>query len=186
MLGQTGREGFRSEVMFMRQLSEIQEKNPSMPRPRVSFEDFKGTAMFWISYYELEPNYRKRTKEEMEAEIELIVNCFPSAAWTANAPEPGATDYSHSNVYYVLIGVLPEGGEVRITAMRESLCELVTVSEREVSEEVPDPDLVQNVPKVKLTRTEKIQEWQCNERLQVLTLPGSLKDHVQHGQTLDA
>jgi hypothetical protein len=42
------------------------------------------------------------------------------------------------------------------------VCEAVVVLEHDVVEEVPDPEILKNVPLVKQTVHKKVVEWQCN------------------------
>lgn len=48
---------------------------------------------------------------------------------------------------------------------REEVCERVVVDTREIVEEVPDPEQVAKLPKVKQTRVEEIAEWKCRPLL---------------------
>lgn len=56
--------------------------------------------------------------------------------------------------------------KVYIIARREEVCERVVVDTVEVTEEVPDPEVLATVPKVTVTRTEEIVEWQCRPLLE--------------------
>ena len=56
--------------------------------------------------------------------------------------------------------------KVDILANREEVCERVVVDTVEVVEEVPDPEVLATVPKVTVTRTEEIVEWQCRPLLE--------------------
>lgn len=53
-------------------------------------------------------------------------------------------------------------GKAVAIAARNEVCEKVTVATREVTEEVPDPDLVAKVPTVTRTRTVEDIEWRCH------------------------
>ncbi|NUR80753.1 MAG: hypothetical protein HOQ21_09955 [Dermatophilaceae bacterium] len=54
---------------------------------------------------------------------------------------------------------------VHVYAPREEVCERVVVGTREVTEEVPDPELLAAVPTTTVTRTEEIVEWECRPLL---------------------
>lgn len=56
--------------------------------------------------------------------------------------------------------------KLEILARRTEVCERVVVDTVEVVEEVPDPEVLATVPKVTVTRTEEIVEWQCRPLLE--------------------
>jgi hypothetical protein len=56
--------------------------------------------------------------------------------------------------------------KVDILARRTEVCERVVVDTVEVTEEVPDPEVLATVPKVTVTRTEEVVEWQCRPLLE--------------------
>jgi hypothetical protein len=52
--------------------------------------------------------------------------------------------------------------KLHINARRDEVCERVVVDTREIVEEIPDPEQVAKLPKVKQTRVEEIVEWKCS------------------------
>lgn len=54
---------------------------------------------------------------------------------------------------------------IDLNAHREEVCERIVTGTREVTEQVPDPALLAEVPMVQQTRTEEIIEWQCRPLL---------------------
>lgn len=62
--------------------------------------------------------------------------------------------------------VLGRGGEVLIALIsRSKVCERVVIGEREVTEQVPDPELVKDVPMKTVTRVVEDIEWRCSPML---------------------
>jgi hypothetical protein len=55
--------------------------------------------------------------------------------------------------------------KTKVLAYRDEVCERVVVGTREVTEEIPDPELAAAVPIVTITRTEEVVEWQCKPLL---------------------
>lgn len=51
--------------------------------------------------------------------------------------------------------------KLHINARRDEVCERVVVDTREIVEEIPDPEAVAKLPRVKQTRVEEIVEWKC-------------------------
>lgn len=54
-----------------------------------------------------------------------------------------------------------DGVSVDLQTDRDEVCERVVVDTREIVEEIPDPEAVAKLPKVKQTRVEEIVEWKC-------------------------
>ena len=54
---------------------------------------------------------------------------------------------------------------LHVFAAREEVCERVVVGTREITEEVPDPELLAAVPTVTVTRTEEDVKWECKPLL---------------------
>lgn len=57
------------------------------------------------------------------------------------------------------------GINVHASAHREEVCERVVVGSHEVTEEVPDPEALAAVPKVKRTKTVEQVKWVCSPLL---------------------
>lgn len=53
------------------------------------------------------------------------------------------------------------GVSVDLQTDRDEVCDRVVVDTREIVEEIPDPEAVAKLPKVKQTRVEEIVEWKC-------------------------
>jgi hypothetical protein len=63
--------------------------------------------------------------------------------------------------------------KVQFIADRDDVCERVVTGTREVTEEVPDPEMLAAVPKTTVTRTEEVVEWKCRPLLGEDTTGGS-------------
>lgn len=63
------------------------------------------------------------------------------------------------------------GLRVSVMADRDEVCERVVVGTREITETVPDPELVAAVPTVTVTRTEEIVDWVCHPVLDDRSVP---------------
>jgi hypothetical protein len=57
------------------------------------------------------------------------------------------------------------GFKVQLSAVRDAVCERVVVGMHEVTEEVPDPEVLATVPVVKVTRTVEDVRWECGSIL---------------------
>ena len=53
------------------------------------------------------------------------------------------------------------GLRIKLTAYRDAVCTRVVTGTREVTEEVPDPDMLAAVPRVEITRTVEDVSWDC-------------------------
>lgn len=54
---------------------------------------------------------------------------------------------------------------LRVFADRQQVCTRVVTGTREVTETVPDPEVLATVPTVEVTRVEEIVEWDCHPLL---------------------
>lgn len=52
--------------------------------------------------------------------------------------------------------------DIEVYGKRAEVCERVVVGTEEVEEEVPDPEVLATVPKVKVTKTVEKVEWRCS------------------------
>lgn len=143
---------------------------PEADQPGVEFSPYGGvvlTAWLWsYVHHEDKEKQAKQRRLDLEKRIGALVALFPDAVWEKN--DPTASPYDAG--YYELIG---KDGKVRIKLVtsRGDVCERVVVMEREVEKEVPDPELVKEIPMVKVKTTEEIVEWQCNKVLADATSP---------------
>ena len=55
--------------------------------------------------------------------------------------------------------------DIRASARRDEVCEQVQVGTREVTEEIPDPAHMIDVPTITVTREEPVYEWRCPESI---------------------
>lgn len=179
--------GFRRDIMVLHHLSEMMEKNPDLPRPKVEFnQDYSGgtkNKIYWhlradssifISLFredgtvwdrdERDAEQKRRRRVDLEERIAALVLALgDDVEWEKNDPTVESWSYRLTTTWH--------GCEVSISTWRDDVCEEVVVLETEHEEEVPDPDLVAAVPLVKVTVKDKITEWQCNERLAAVTAP---------------
>jgi hypothetical protein len=176
-------DGFRNDLMFVRAISEVLEKNHSIAsRPSISLGGSQYSsgnvppmASWWLSA-DYPDSYWKMPAEELaifqredlERRIAAILDGFGEGVeWEKN--DPTKDEYA-----YVLTADYA-GGRVRISTSRESVCEKVVVLETEREEEQPDPEWLEKVtsaaPKVKVTVKDTITEWQCNQALAEKTAP---------------
>lgn len=187
------RQGFRGEMMVLWALSDLLEKNPDLPRPSVTLPTGKDSrpeirwafsASYAIDIPYSDENGRvldseERTKRwedlrrvDLEDRMAAVITALgPDLEWEKNDPTVDKWSYVLNTVW--------NGAAVQISTWREAVCERVTVLEKEVVEEVPDPELVKEVPLVKVTRKEPVTEWQCNPRLSEVTAPR----HIRAAQT---
>jgi hypothetical protein len=193
--------GFRRDIMVLHHLSELMEKNPALPRPRVSFDKSYGkagkntTAIHWY----LSPDYDLRgklTSEEentigwddrytlidqrttelrrvnLEQRISAILDGIELLGGIEGEWEKN--DPEQDSYTYQLAGRW-NGANVTISCNREVVCEKVIVLETEREEEVPDPEIqekvMQAIPRVKVMVKDTISEWQCNTALAEKTAP---------------
>ncbi|MGH9895625.1 MAG: hypothetical protein ACREA0_27310, partial [bacterium] len=84
------------------------------------------------------------------------------AAWARVMP--GRKDKKTRDGYYDLIGAF-RGLGLQLICDRNEVCEKVVTGVREVTEEVPDPELLAAVPKVLVTKTVEEVEWHCTSLL---------------------
>ena len=174
--------GFRRDIMVLHHLSELMEKNPGLDRPSVSlYQNSAGGTNNTITWF-LHEDYKIRPKDgdyavarrvNLEERIAALVKALEqfdeSVEWEKNDP---SDEYEK---HYYRLKTTWHGCAVTITTMRSSVCEEVVVLETEREEEQPDPEVVEKlmetVPLVKVKVTDKITEWQCNERLAAVTAP---------------
>jgi hypothetical protein len=84
------------------------------------------------------------------------------AAWARVLP--GQKDKKPRGEYFDLVGAF-RGLHIKVICTRDEVCERVVVGEREVTEEVPDPEALAAVPRITVTRTEEEVEWVCGPLL---------------------
>ena len=180
--------GFRRDIMTLHAISDLMEKNPTLPRPKVEFnKSYDGTetknTIYWHlradgSIYlplfredgtmwhidERDAEQKRRRRVDLEERIAALVLALgDDLEWEKNDPSVESWSYRLTTTW--------QGCTVSISTWRDDVCEEVVVLETEREEEVPDPELVAAVPLVKVTVTDKITEWQCNARLAAVTAP---------------
>lgn len=183
--------GFRRDITVLHHLSDLMEKHPELPRPTVNFrmdrEGVRDNTIMWS----LTPNYTLKVpwedadgnyfdwdkrdalaKELRRVDLEermaaLVLALGKDVEWEKNDPTVDSFSYTLTTTWH--------GCKLTISTWREAVCEEVVVLETEREEEQPDPEVVEKlmaeVPKVKVKVTDKITEWQCNERLAAVTAP---------------
>lgn len=174
--------GFRRDIDMLHHLSELMEKNPGLERPSVAlYQNGDGTNGNSITWF-LHENYKIRwdqedyqtlrrvdLEERIAALVKVLERSDDSLEWEKNDPSDAFEKH------YYRLKTTWHGCKVTITTMRSSVCEEVTVLETERFEDQPDPEVVEKlmetVPLVKVKVTDKITEWQCNERLAAVTAP---------------
>jgi hypothetical protein len=152
-------DGYRQQIWAVRRISELVEKNPDLPRPKI--ELWHGETD--VTFYVLDG---KKTEEL----ILDVVALFPDVEWAKNDPTGGVYDSS----YYTMKGRWQEPGtgpvKLEVIAQRADLCERVVTMSYEVVEEIPDPEQVALIPLVKVPVTKEIVEWQCNKAIAEATV----------------
>lgn len=167
--------GFRRDIMFLHDLSELMEKHPGItqrPAVNVGGGEYDATnhaprVSWWLSanypdnYWKM-PDYKTWQREDIERRMFEIIDAFgDEVEWEGN--DPNQDSYS-----YVLTGKW-RGGNIRISTARDTMCEKVEIEIGEHEEEQPDPELhetfLKAVPKVKVMVKDTVTEWQCNRAL---------------------
>lgn len=175
--------GFRRDINMLHHLSELMEKNPALRRPDVTLhQGYMGAnenqvAWFLAEDYGAPQGEHKTRGDARRAELEeriaalvlLLEESDDNVEWEKNDP---TEDYGR---FYYRLTATWHGAQVTISTMRSAVCEEVVVLETDRFEEQPDPEVVEKLmaaaPKVKVKVTDKITEWQCNERLAAVTAP---------------
>lgn len=173
--------GFHDDITVLHALTGLMEKNPDLPRPTVTLNG--DTSISWhlrTDYNITTPRYDEsgvlidwdvihaRLKELRRVDLEermaaIVLALGEDVEWEKNDPSVDSWTYRLSTTWH--------GCKLSITTWREDVCEQVVVLETEREDEVPDPELLAEVPLVKVTVIDKITEWQCNERLAAVTAP---------------
>lgn len=129
-------------VAGLRQLADLLEAHEELPLP---YDGNSGAMSFMFL-----------SGEDPRAAMADAVRALPVPL---SKNDPAKNDYADS--YFELSGRL-HGLKIKLTAWRAQVCERVVVDTREVTEEVPDPEALAEVPKVKQRRTVETIEWRCN------------------------
>lgn len=183
--------GFRRDIMVLHHLSELMEKNPGLPRPKITLNrnssgqtaneiywyisadrtitvphrDEDGN---WADWDERAAKIKELRRVDLEERMAALVQALgDDLEWEKNDPTVDTYSYRLTSTWL--------GCTVHISTWRSDVCEEVVVLETEREEEQPDPELHQvfldSVPKVKVVVKDQIKEWQCNERLAAVTAP---------------
>lgn len=120
----------------LRHLAELLDDNPGIPLPLGHTSNNHIVILFPSS-------------KEPRAAMAEAARVFP-CTWTKNAGED----------FFDLNGKLA-GLNIELSAPREAVCTRRVTGTREVTREVPDPDLLARVPMVEVTETVEDVEWDC-------------------------
>lgn len=160
---------FASEIEFLSGLSQALAGSKVAKLPKVELNMGRVDCRFYYwgtDRWDLPEEERREAKRlGIEAEIAAVVDLFPGAEWKKNDP---TGDYGGS--YYQLQAQW-ENVTITILTERKDVCERVVVLEHDVTEEVPDPEILKSVPLVKVTQKKQVVEWQCNTALAEKTAP---------------
>lgn len=137
MTGPTKRERF---IDGHRVVASILETHPEIPLPSLICGYMFGF-------------YGKDARERMAAAARI----FP-CSWTKDVTE---TEYGE---YFKLRGEIG-GIRVELSAERESICRKIVTGTHEVTEMVPDPAKLAEVPEVEVTRVVEDVVWECGPLL---------------------
>lgn len=117
----------------LRQLADLLDANPNLPGTRYAFTNI---------------NLFPRTKEGV-------------AAWARAAMRQAGKASKHQSDKWAGVNVDCGFVNVVVNIEREEVCERIVTGTREVTKEVPDPDLLATVPLVSVTETVEDVEWRC-------------------------
>lgn len=91
-----------------------------------------------------------------KANVAAVVRAASRAGARAEKHFDGS--YAGAVLHFGPISIQPYAG-------RDEMCERIVTGTREVTETVPDPEMVKGVPLVEVTRVEDIVEWRCSPLL---------------------
>ncbi len=156
---------FRSEVMVLRDLATVLERNQSIQRPIFEATGDKESPKVEIKFHVWDHTFSvENRRQHVEAEIEAIMDSFPDAEWRTNNPNENHFD----RTYYQMLAEW-HGAAVSITTYRKTVCEMVVVREDVEEVEEPDPamlaEAMEGIPLVKRTVKTPVMEWDCNKAL---------------------
>jgi hypothetical protein len=97
---------------------------------------------------------------DARANLAAAARALPCASWAKGTREYGELGGSYFDLHGEVLGL-----KVMLIADRETVCERVVTGKREVTEMLPDPDLIAAIPLVPVTREEDIVEWTCGSVL---------------------
>ena len=133
--------GFRNALMVLREVAEINEKNPGIPQPDVEFKPVKekgavvaltGKVRFHVwgsavsyGYGERGETYTERKRLSIENGINAIVDAYgPELEWVANDPSDGGYNQS-----YFQLTATWHGMDIEVVTLRSDVGEEITVIE---------------------------------------------------------
>lgn len=134
----TARAGY---IKGLRELADALEGNDSLPLP------YTGTGTE-ICFYFL-------SGSDPRAELAAAVRVL-GCTWTKRVTD----ETSEYPSYLDLDGSL-HGLRIKLTALRDAVCERVVTGTREVTDEVPDPEALAKVPVIKVPRIVEEVRWRC-------------------------
>lgn len=127
-----------SRISGMRKLCDVLDANPNILLP---YEFKNGTTIYILE--------NEQSQEQMTVTRRAI---------------GGKWDKEVYNDAFTLKGSI-DGLAVKLYTNRGNVCQRIVTGSREVTEEVPDPELVAQVPLKRVTRTVEDVEWVCPESL---------------------
>jgi len=128
----------------LRQLADALDAHPGLPLPT-------GGSVAPLTIHFLHG-------DDPRAAMAAAARVLP-VTWAKDAWE-GAS----GGAYFELAGALA-GLAIRLSAYRDAVCTRIVTGTREVTETVADPAALAAVPRVEVTRTEDIVEWECSSLL---------------------
>lgn len=148
---------FGTEINALTKLSAVMEANPWIPWPvfNTGSSASYGTTIKIHMWTPLPEAWDEDEKEAMKKSLRLIRKAFGGGTWKKNDPNQD----SYEDIYYRQFREW-NGVTLEILTYRSRVCTLVT-HEEDVTELVPDPDVV--VPMVPVMTTKVTREWKCSE-----------------------
>lgn len=132
-------------IASLYELALLLERHPEMPVP-YQLSDTEISRLT-IGFYE------KDAKERLNAAARAI-------------PGPGTKRvYGPDTMAYFALDKKVGSITISLSAFRDAVCERVVTGTREVTEEVPDPEKLAEVPVVTVTRTVEDVVWECGPLL---------------------
>lgn len=122
----------------LRALADLLDEHPDLPLPHVGSTDPFDWWLFG---------------DNPKATLATLVRLIPGA----KKKQVG----EHSGSSWFTVATRLHGLHIDINATRAAVCERVVTATREVTKEVPDPDVLATVPTVTITETVEDVEWVC-------------------------
>lgn len=126
-------------IAGLRALADLLERNPDLELPHTGM----GGSLCVVLH------------ETQREQLAAWARAMPGAK-TKSASRDGSAFYLDGQVGRVKMTIIADRGEV---------CERIVIGTREVTEETPDPEAVDALPKTTVTRVEEVVEWRCHSIL---------------------